>query len=229
MENGDWPVRCNLVGMPRKNLIRSSTLPYHVTARANTREAFPSDLTEVWDIFSDSCLDATFVHGVEIHALVVMPNHFHLLISTPQSDLGVVMERFMASATKTMNRISGRSGRVFGGPYHWSLIDSTLYFANALKYVYRNPVRAGLCRDAEAYSFSTLSGLRGNGRLPFPLYFPFGLCGFLGIPDDPTGLVQWLNRTWSAEREAVIREGLKRTTFCPPKTGWKRCVETLEL
>lgn len=215
--------------MPRKNLIRSNAHPYHVTGRANNRESFHLELQKVWDILSYSCFEATVVHGARIHSLVVMPNHFHMLISTPKSDLGVIMEQFMRSITKTMNTISGRSGRVFGGPYHWTLINSTLYFVHAYKYVYRNPVCAGLCHEVESYLYSTFSGLIGNTRLHFPLHFPFDLGGYLGIPDNPIDQIAWLNKPFLVEQETAIQKAFRKTTFSSPKTDWRRSLEILWL
>jgi putative transposase len=208
--------------MPRKNLIRSAELPYHVTARVNNREIFPLEIEKVWNIFTNLCLECTIVYEVQIHAFVLMPNHFHLIITTPKYDLGKVMEHFMKSGTKTINSFSGRSGRIFGGPYHWSLIGSTIYFANALKYVYRNPVRANLCAIVETYRYSTLYGLVGNDRLLFPLFYPFGLGEFLNIPNKTNELVYWLNQQWTCEHEDLIRSGLKKTTFKPPARDWRR-------
>jgi len=213
--------------MARKNLVRSSSLPYHVTARANNREAFHLELHKVWDILCDRCFEAIYGHGAEMHAFVLMPNHFHMLVTTPKSELGNVMRDFMRSATRSINLFGERSGRVFGGPYYGSLVDSPYYFANAFKYVYRNPVRAGLAVLAEDYPFSTLHGLAGRGLLPFPLNYPFGRAGFIGVPDDPFGLLDWVNRPSSREEELMVRKALRKTRFCLEKSGWRRTIELL--
>src|SRR4051794_18500799 len=124
--------------MPRKTLIRSNTLPYHVTARTNNRELFHLPLNLVWDIMNSHIFEAIILFRIKIHAFVLMPNHFHLLITTPEEDLGRVMQIIMKSGTKTINTESRRTGRVFGSRYHWTIIESEVYFAHALKYVYRN-------------------------------------------------------------------------------------------
>jgi hypothetical protein len=112
-----------------------------------------------------------------------------------------------------MNSKSGRSGRVFGARYHWSLIDSDRYFATALKYLYRNPVRAQLCRRAEDYLFSTLPGRFGLRRLGFPIHYPFGMDGYLNIPSEPEPFLEWLNRPFEVEMDLAIQQGLRRTHF----------------
>src|SRR5688500_9191320 len=100
--------------MPRKNLIRSNVLPYHVTGRVNNREMFYAGIEDAWKELTQQCYEITILFGVRIHAFVLMPNHFHLLITVPEHDLVIVMQHFMRAATKEMNRRSGRSGRVFG-------------------------------------------------------------------------------------------------------------------
>jgi putative transposase len=213
--------------MPRKPLIRSSTLPYHVTARGNNREPFHLASEDVWKIFEAHCFEIYLLFQVQVHAFVLMNNHFHLLISTPHEDLGKVMMYFMRTVTRTINLRSGRSGRVFGARYHWSLIDSDLYFAHALKYVYRNPVRAGVCVRAEEYPFSSLAGVLGFRPLSFPLFFPFGCEGFLKIPSELDDLLLWLNQPFRKEQQLAIQKALRRTQFDPQKTGWKRILTEL--
>jgi REP element-mobilizing transposase RayT len=210
--------------MPRKNLIRSTTLPYHVTARGNNREVFPCEGVQAWNVLLDKCLEVRLLFEVEVHALVLMPNHFHLLVSTPLKyhDLGVVMQQLMRSVTRSMNSISGRSGHVFGGRYHWTLIDSTRYFRHAFKYVYRNPVRAGICGKVEDHPFSTLQGLIGKAHLPFPLYYPYGMSAIPGLSGNDHGLLHWLNEPFGSEEERAIRGALRKSVFTPPRSGWKR-------
>lgn len=213
--------------MPRKYLIRSATLPYHVTARANNREPFHCGLTAAWDEFTHQALEITLLFGARIHAFVMMPNHIHLLVSTPEKDLGEVMQHYMRSATKTLNLKSGRSGHLFGGRYHWTLIDSVIYYAHALKYVYRNPVRARLCRVVQEYEFSTLQGLLGQAALTFPLYYPDDASRCELISADGSEQLRWLNEPFAKEHESAIQSALKRSTFAPPKNGWKRTIEEL--
>ena len=212
--------------MPRKKLIRSDIFPYHVTARTNNREAFHCPIEKAWDIFTHQCFEISLLFGARIHAFVLMPNHIHLLISTPQDDLGIVMKYWIGSGTKTLNQMSGRSGHVFGGSYHWSLVNSPIYYGHALKYVYRNPVKAKICESVEDYSYSTLSGLIGNQPLKFPVHYPFQQANFL--PADLGELAIWLNRPFKSEHQAAIQKGLRHRIYTPPKLGWKRTLDELK-
>ncbi|MCM2324191.1 MAG: transposase [Oligoflexia bacterium] len=214
--------------MSRKSLIRTSTLPYHVTARTNNREPFPLPLDQAWRILEGQCFEVSVLFGAQVHALVLMNNHFHLLISTPKEDLGEIMMHFMRSSTRALNLLSGRSGHAFCGRYHWTLVNSDVYFAHAFKYVFRNPVRAGVSDTVEEYPFTSLAGLLGLRPLGFPIYFPFGFSAYIRIPTDTAALLKWLNQPFRTEHLQAIRKALKRACFEPPKSGWKRTLEEMK-
>jgi putative transposase len=214
--------------MPRRPLIRSNCIPYHVTARGNNREAFPCALDRAWEILCNSLFECSILYESQFHAFVMMPNHLHLLLTTPKEDVGITMQCFMKSVTKTMNRVSGRSGHIFGARYHWCLIDSPLYFAHALKYVYRNPVRAGLVSSVGAYPFSTLSGLLGHQALQFPLHFPFGGTRFPILPSETGTFVSWLDHPSRKETEDALRKGMRKSRFAPPRESWQKSADHLK-
>ena len=200
-------------GMPRKLLQRTNILPYHLTGRVNNKEEFHVPLARMWALIGDECLYLTVVYQVQFHALVLMPNHFHILMTVPEGDLGQAMNFFMSSVTRMSNLLSGRSGRLFGGPYYWSLVNNSRYFGHVYKYVYRNPVRAKLCSRVEEYPFSTLSGLLGSSPLPFPLYFTkIGM--EIAFPTAETHLhLNWLNKPFPKDAEVLIQKGLRKRLF----------------
>jgi putative transposase len=199
--------------MARKLLRRTDSLPYHVTARANNRETFPLAMDQLWKMLGEECLLLSIVYGVEFQAFVLMPNHVHIILTIPNHDLGIVMNQFMKSTARRMNLSSGRSGHVFVGPYHWSLINNSRYFGHALKYVYRNPVRAKISERVELYPFSTLHGLLGLTHLSFPIYLTrVGM--EISLPEvEGYGQLDWLNTPFPAEAETLIQRGLRRRLF----------------
>ncbi|MBL7713855.1 MAG: transposase [Bdellovibrionales bacterium] len=213
--------------MPRKTLVVSDHLPYHVTVRGNNREPFPLDLTEVWTIFSRLVYSVAITHGFRFHAAVLMPNHIHIMISTPEKPLDTGMQTLISRLTREINQRTGRTGRIFGSRYHWSIIEKPFYFLNALKYVYRNPVRAKLCDRAEEYEFSTLGSLVGRGHLWIPITPPVGSNTVF-----PGGLLEgeildWFNAPFRKEDEERLRSGFKRRIFNPRAKNWKRSLKSL--
>jgi len=197
--------------MGRSRLIRSNQFPYHVTARTNNRVRFPVELKFVWEIATEELYLLNILYGIEIHAFVLMPNHFHLLITIPNEDLGIIMMNFLSMFTKKINRLSGQTGHLFGSSYYRTLITSTRYFGHAFKYVYRNPVKGGLVDKIEEYEFSTASGLFGQNSLPFPLHFTrIGLELNLPDPDLPNTWINWLNTPFPKEAEILIQKALRK-------------------
>lgn len=203
--------------MPRKPLLRSQASPYHVTVRANNRERFPLSLEATWETLCNEVIFSQFQFGIELQQMVLMPNHLHMILTTPKDDIGIVMESFMRNFTKTINLKSGRSGRILGGPYFASIIQSDQYFTQAYKYVYRNPVKANLCSSVEDYEFSTLHGLLGLSHLPFPIHLPRLGCGKFLHDQTHADFLKWLNSPMQKELDEAIRRGLKRTEFKIPK------------
>ncbi len=119
----------------------------------------------------------------------------------------------MNNLTKVCNRKANRSGHVFGGPYHRSIIENSRYYGHAFKYVYRNPVKAKLCERVEDYPYSTLNGLLGQSPLTFPI-FPARSEIAISIPGlEPYDLIPWLNKPFPKEAEALIQTGLRRKIF----------------
>jgi REP element-mobilizing transposase RayT len=56
-------------------------------------------------------------HGWLVHAWVLMGNHFHLLVETPEANLAVGMKLLLGSFSQGWNRRRGRRGHVFQGRY----------------------------------------------------------------------------------------------------------------
>lgn len=210
--------------MARLKLIRSSSHPYHVVNRVNNREWFPLETRRIWEIFCSELTLVTHLHGARVHAFVLMDNHFHLVLSTPEADLGIVMRDLLTSVSQTINRESGRKGHIFTGRCHRSLILDASYYSNVLKYVYRNPINAGLASRVEDYEFSTLHGLIGRARLLIPLFPPLPGAGDAMLPESLTDLVAWLNIPPRSEIEKAVRQAIRRGVFRFPKMGNRRKV-----
>ncbi len=198
--------------MPRKKLIRVDSLPYHLTARTNNREVFHGDLAYVWKVLTGELYLQQILHGVRLHAFVLMPNHFHLLATSPHRGIDLVMKEVLGSSTRILNTRNQRSGHVFGGRYFWSLIREPDYYAHALKYVLRNPAKAGFCSNISDYDFSTYSGLMGMVYLPLMITSPAEDLARL-VPIDPYDLDVWLNIPHEVEHNAAIKRALRRKEF----------------
>jgi putative transposase len=195
--------------MPRRALIRSQTLPYHVVNQCDNREPFPAARQEVWSQFCSALWEATVLMSAQIHAFVLMPNHYHLIVSAPEQDIGEIMRWVGRSVTEKHNRTAGRCGHLFRGRYKWSLIDHDLYLSHAYKYVYRNPVRAGLCSRVEDWPYSSLQFKIGITTPLLRLSPPRSQW----ILPEATDQLEWLNHAPGIQTEVQIQSALRRHRF----------------
>ncbi len=125
--------------------------------------------------------------NVKIYAYVLMSNHYHLLLLTPESNLDEFMQFFNQNLGKSISRHAGRINRIFGAPYKWSLIKSHRYYMNVLRYIYQNPLAANLVSKCEDYPYSNI--FKQNRSSPF---------------------LDWINTRQSVDNNEVLRKKLRR-------------------
>jgi putative transposase len=193
--------------MGRQPRIIQTAFPIHIVARTNNREEFPIRRTLAWRILCDYLYLLSTGFKLGIHSFVMMPNHFHLIVSDPEGELSAAMAYFMREVTREMNRHSGKVNKLWGGTYHSSIISDPLYYLHAYKYVYRNPVKAGLVDRCESYRFSTLAALLGEELAEFPMIEDVTLL------NDPCSTIEWLNTPYSERDTETLQRALKRKKF----------------
>jgi putative transposase len=96
-------------------------------------------------------------HGesYKLIAWCIMPNHVHAVIRLlDETSLGVIVKRWKAGAAVRINRELARNGSLWQEDYHDRLIRDMDHLQNAVAYVRRNPVKAGLCGRIEDWAFS---------------------------------------------------------------------------
>jgi putative transposase len=184
----------------------SDALPYHLTARCINKEWFRIPLLEVWQIMGDYLFFIHHAYDVEILQFVLMANHFHLTIRFPNKNLSRSMEYFMRETSRRITSRAGRVNQTYGARFHRSLITSERHYRNVYKYIYRNPVRAGLCQRVEEYSFSTLRGVLGGEKLHIPLADDT----LLFCPEVQESTLDWLNTDPGEIKRDEMRRALKK-------------------
>lgn len=103
--------------MPRKPIERSKENYYHITARSNNKEFVYLPIINVWDIMTEKLAKLQNLHQIKIAAFVLMNNHFHLLLLTPNEDIDKIMYVFMKEVTLEIQKCTERINRIFGGRY----------------------------------------------------------------------------------------------------------------
>jgi putative transposase len=124
-----------------------------------------------WLFFLKRMRDFFHPEKVEVIAYCLMPNHYHLLVYLNDDDFGPkVMQPFMVSYTKAVNKQNKRVGPLFQGPFHAKLIKDDGHLLLLSQYIHLNPVRAKLVDKPEDWVYSSYQdylGLR-RGTLPKP-------------------------------------------------------------
>jgi len=149
--------------------------------------------------------EARDIHPVQIIAFVLMGNHYHLMIQTPQGNLDQFMYEFNKRLALKIKINSGQINRIFGGRYKWCLIESQKYLMNCYKYIYQNPIRAGLTNRCEDYPYSTLQFVLGKSQLQVPIHDQYGF-------KDEFGLM-WLNEKINQDEEVSLKKKLNRSVI----------------
>jgi REP element-mobilizing transposase RayT len=134
---------------------------YHVMARGNARAAiFLND--EDRQAFCQGLSRACDRFGWRLWSYCLMDNHYHLLIETPQPTLSRGMREVNGIYTQAFNRRHGREGHVLQGRYKAVLVDKDRYVRELSRYLVLNPVRAGRCRTAGDWPWSSYNALMGK-------------------------------------------------------------------
>lgn len=104
------------------------------------------------------------VYGWRMHAFVLMRNHDHLFIETPEPNLSAGMQYLNGSYTSYFNRRHRRCGHLFQGRFKGHLIEERGYFLEVSRYIHLNPVRAKVVARPEQYPWSSYGGYQRASR-----------------------------------------------------------------
>jgi putative transposase len=183
---------------------------YHVMARGNRREAIFRDDADR-ELFLKTLGETCVMTGWRVHAWVLMSNHYHLFVETPEANLVAGMQWLQNTFTRRFNARHRAWGRLFGDRYKAVLVQGRngYYYQTLLDYIHLNPTRAGLVRPRRRQSvldYKWSSATRGHAlpasRRPSWLATEAVLAAF-GWSDTASGRRRWIERL---DRRAVEEE-----------------------
>jgi REP element-mobilizing transposase RayT len=136
---------------------------YHVMARGNHGQKIYRDDADR-KLFLETLGEACHKTGWQIHAYVLMGNHYHLLLGTPEANLVVGMKWLQSTYTSRYNSRHAVSGHLFQGRYKAVLVeDKPNYLQVVSTYIHLNPARAHLIKIGP-------QRLRSYGWSSYPAY-----------------------------------------------------------
>lgn len=127
---------------------------YHVMKQGRRAEEIFADKKD-FQGFVDLLQEARDMWDIRVAAYCLMPNHYHLLIQTPQANLSRSMRHINGVYTQRYNRRHGCDGQLFRGRYKSILVEADSYLLQLMRYIHKNPVKAGLAASPAGYAWSS--------------------------------------------------------------------------
>lgn len=108
-----------------------------------------------YEAFLHTLGQACSSYHVNLHAFCLMPNHYHLLVHTPDANLSRFMRHVNGVYTQRFNRFHKRDGPLFRGRYKSILVQADPYLTHVARYIHLNPLKAKLAEQADLYEWSS--------------------------------------------------------------------------
>lgn len=189
--------------MARSIRIEFAGASYHVMARGNRRQAIFVD-DEDRRFFLQCLSEVCGKTGWRVHGWVLMSNHYHLFVETPEANLVEGMKWFQNTVTRRFNTRHREWGRLFGDRYKSVLVDggTEAYYVTLWEYLHLNPCRAGL-----------IDYQKGGSVLDYPWT---SLAGGFALP--PSKRPKWL----------AVGDVFRRLGFADTASGRRQIVTYLD-
>lgn len=138
---------------------------YHGMNRGLERREIFRDRKD-YEAFLFLCLEIHKRFKVIFHAYSLMPNHYHLMLETPEGNLSRAMRHLDGVYTQGFNQRYKRVGPLFQGRYKAALIEKESYSLELSRYIHLNPVKAKLAKNPEDHPYSSFRYYLGEGKQP---------------------------------------------------------------
>lgn len=161
--------------LPRLTL---ANMPHHIIQRGNNSGEIFVDAQDRLAML-DQVREMARRFDIDVHAYVLMPNHFHLLL-TPKTEQGVpqFMQALGRSYVRYFNNRHGRTGTLWEGRYRGTVLQAEHWLLPTMVSMDLNPVRAGLVQRAVDWPWSSYAhsaGLRSDALIsPHALFWALG-------------------------------------------------------
>jgi putative transposase len=126
--------------MARKPRLEWKGASYHVMARGNERARIFKGKAD-YELFIQTLEQSIERFGISLHGWVLMPNHYHLALSTPKANLSRWMAWLQTTFTARYNHRYRRTGHLYQGRYRAEIVDSEAYARHLMLYIHLNPIR----------------------------------------------------------------------------------------
>jgi REP element-mobilizing transposase RayT len=177
---------------------------YHVIQRGIERRDIFSLDTDREKFFA--YLNASFLaYKTIVHAYVLMNNHYHLILETPEANLSKAMHYINTGYAAYYNAKHKRAGHLYQGRFKAIIVDKDEYLHYLSCYIHLNPVRAGIVKYPRGYRYSSYSYFISDDKSP--QWLNTGL--MLSMFDSKTAKAKMLYKQFVADNAGKEKEIIK--------------------
>ena len=130
---------------------------HHVMNRARRGQALFKDKDD-HTCFLDLLQETSDMFNIRVSAYCLMPTHYHLLLQTPEMNLARCMRHLNGVFTQRYNIRHKCDGTLFRGRYKSILVEEDSYLLQLVRYIHRNPLRAGMVEKPGRFQWSSHKG-----------------------------------------------------------------------
>lgn len=153
---------------------------HHVTARSPSGRLLYRD-SEDRRVYLRLLAGGAERAGWQVLSYCLMSNHIHVLVRTPDPNLGHGIKHAHETFATFVNQKYGEHGHVFGQRFANKLVRDETHLYGCFRYIARNPVAAGLCDAPDEWRWSAHAALMGEEE-PHEVLDVAAAFGSLGAP-----------------------------------------------
>lgn len=150
--------------MPRQARERSEFGIYHVIMRGINKQNIFED-EEDRGKFIETLGYYKMPSGYMLYGYCLMDNHIHLLLGEGKETMGKAIQRISSSYVRWYNQKYDRCGHLFQERFKSEMVQDEAYFLTVLRYIHQNPLKAGIARTLDAYSWSSYCQYIGDAGI----------------------------------------------------------------
>ncbi len=208
ISSGTDVAEVRVVALPRRIV---AGLRYLLTRRCAHRgfRLRPSDLTT--QIFAYALALAMARTGVQVHAICVMSNHLHIVVTDVEGRLPEFMQELNRSTAKALNAAHGECENLWAAePYHAEELPTEEELLDKVAYVAANPVAAGLVESPNAWP-GFIQWMPAEGTVAKPdVYFGKKAPDFATWRITVPASMRWSDEEWRSRLKSRVRSRVDR-------------------
>ncbi|MCD6453728.1 MAG: transposase [Candidatus Aminicenantes bacterium] len=140
--------------MARPLRIEFEDATYHIIARGHRRESIFLEDRDRYK-FLEKLAETHKKYGIKIHCYALMPNHYHIVLTTPFANLSKAIHYLNSSYTNWFRTKYTLVGSILQGRYKSLLVDTDSYLLALSAYVHLNPLKAGLVDELKNFKWTS--------------------------------------------------------------------------